>query len=154
MDYCSFIWLCSNGWIINIAAYRFPVRSYESDILISFPDCHSAQRCHLPARDPGRAERCAHTHININRQVDKHTHSQREGERGWVGVGGECVLSPSSAQALQSPFEDFKNHLGLLSIFVKQLNQKAAAHEIQRGRRRSSVESMRGRRGQRQEDVP
>lgn len=93
-----------------------------------------------------------HTHEH-KRQVDKHRERERKREREG---GRESVLSPSSTQALQSPFEDFKNHLGLLSIFVKQLNQKAAAHEIQRGRRRSSVESMRGGGGggRRQEDVP
>lgn len=71
--------------------------------------------------------RGARTHININRQVDKHTRSEGERER-------ETVVTQ-----LHRLSKDFKNHLGLLSIFVKQVNQKAAAHEIQRGRRCSSV---------------
>lgn len=47
----------------------------------------------------------------------------------------ERLLSPCTTQALQSPFEDFKNHLGLLSIFVKQANLKATVEWIQRERR-------------------
>lgn len=132
MDYCSFIRLCSNGWIINIAEYRFPVRSYESDILISFPGCRSNQRNHLPAGESVRAwgpyihastQTHTHSHTEINRLTmcvitpPPHTHR--------LDSEGQRMLSPSTAQALQSPFEDFKNHLGLLSIFVKQVNLRA-----------------------------
>lgn len=144
MDYCSFIWLCSNGWIINIAEYRFPVRSYESDILISFPDCRPVERCHLPAWESGRARGLgahgrasppAHTHlgdVNINRQPDKHAPSHTCGGSGTEGKRGRGRgrerCHPARRKALPSPFEDFKNHLGPLSIFVKQVNQRATAH--------------------------
>lgn len=63
------------------------------------------------------------------------------------------MLSPGSAQALQSPFEDFKNHLGLLSIFVKQLNQKAAAHKIPREKMQQCREDVR-KGGHKQKDIP
>lgn len=76
-----------------------------------------------------------HTHlgdININRQPDKHAPSHTYGGSGTEGKRGggrwEGALPPSTAQALPSPFEDFKNHLGPLSIFVKQVNQRATAH--------------------------
>lgn len=94
----------------------------------------------------------AHTHadMNINRQKHKQTDNQTSRHAHtathiWVSTREretQRLLSPSTAQALQSPFEDFKNHLGPLSIFVKQVNLRATAHWIQRERRDSDVESM------------
>lgn len=81
---------------------------------------------------------------------------ERDGEERETETEREGVLPPVAAQALSSPFEDFKNHLGPLSIFVKQVNQRATAHRIQRQRRAGVVVVVVGghvRVGEREKDV-